>query len=189
MKIPPLVPAVICFDETSKRLGASRPTWPTKSFRKHPWITFVQRSRDARVLVQNEDVRAQIQRAEAALEAIAKVEQKDHIAVGSDQWMRFQRAFREDPRAALQACTGHVWQAIDAAFRPKDQCCRCRCYYQGVELVFNNDESVWGKDTKVTDPGRRTDFCTRSSDKVAGLGPCAEHCLYVEEVLEHKVDV
>ncbi|KAL9065950.1 MAG: hypothetical protein Q9157_007300 [Trypethelium eluteriae] len=180
----PLVPAVVCFDETRKRLGISKPTWPTSIFHEHPWMKFVVKSRDARV--DYDDVQHQFREAQRALNDIAGVEGDGKIQAEASDWIRHRSDFRAKSGQLLAACNEHVWQAIDAGFRQEQQCGRCRCYYSGVDVVYPNDDIKCPKDTKTKEQADHAGQAGQVRRQVRPLGPCAESCLYAEEILASR---
>ena len=171
---PPFVPKTLCFDETSKRIGASKPTWPRSAFSSHKWIRFIVSARDARV--EDELGYAALKRAQDHLDRIAGVCADEPIQGGWHRWTQLRQDL-ERQQSRLDACNQHVWQAIDAQFDEKDQCPRCRCYYSGVRVARDNDENEWTSDTKVS---------IREGGDKRPPGPCAESCLYLEELISRR---
>ena len=154
---PPLVPRTFCFDETRRRLGISKPTWPHGKFAdNHPWPWFITKARDERV--SHKTVQAELKNAGICLDSILKT-------VGKEYLKQIQIEFQNSYHGELQRYRGHTWQAIDAWARPKNQCWRDRCYYNAKLVEI---DGAWeSTDTKLR------------SNRV--YGTCAENCLHAEE--------
>lgn len=190
----PCVPEVICFDETSRTIAASRPWWPSNE-NEDPWQldggqSFFTQSRDSRIC--RELTQYHFVTAEAAFEKLTK-ELYNHgsnetfvrnILFGADihptgcgltkkrrrQLQREQRRFHEEFGTRyfgpLRQYEQHVWQAINGRnFKFKNQCLRCQVYYNA--RLVNENQPVWTADTK--------------SD--SRVGSCAESCLHAEQAI------
>ena len=174
----PLVPHTFCFNETAQILRTSQPVWLSKHLKNHRWPKFVQESRDARVQV--DAVQAQFKKADRALNEIAGVDPTGEIRESdARRWLQLQRDFHNVSGATLRECDGHVCQAVGAAFERKNQCCRYRCYYPGIRLIYKNDEAKRGSDSKVVE----------DNSEGRPSGPCAESCIYVEVFLRKSLAI
>ncbi|KAL9085171.1 MAG: hypothetical protein Q9165_007702 [Trypethelium subeluteriae] len=123
------------------------PTPAESSFRKHAWMKFHRKARDTRV--NNPAVQEEFSKAQKTLDGIVPVRTDEKIEANAERWNQHRQDFQAKSERLLTACNGHVWQAIDASFKTKDQCGRCRCYFSGVEVICPNDGTKPVLDTKT----------------------------------------
>ena len=164
--ISPLVPSTFCFDETSKRLGISKPTWPEGRFKaSHPWYGSIIKVRDE--WVANKLVQEELAESQGLLDEIIKSRPMTEEP-SQAEWDGIRLEIQRKTSGKLQHYEDHVWQATDSWAEPIPQCWRCRCVWN-AKLVEEN--GAWtSKDTK---PPKHRKF-----------GPCAESCLHAEETEE-----
>lgn len=181
-RAPPCVPQVICFDETSLAIGASKPSWPNyqdHKMKKNPWkytdsSDFFTHSRDSRIssMVRKYHFepaahcfdklvfkffmhKAESEQAEKKLFA--------GTAEAADTRAELHDAFGTVYFGPLRQYEHHVWQAIESPrFIYKDQCVRCQVYWNATLVHPNGTERSC--DTKS---------CGR-------IDACAESCLHAE---------
>ena len=164
-ELPPLVPKVVCLDETCQSIGASKPYWYYRSEKLLHWGDFLTKSRDTRILesVINEHFKP----ASTKLDDLrSRLFGNELAPLSCDEWNQLQTGFKSIEIGLMQDLQHHVWQAITADYVYKDQCRRCRCYYS-ASLVHGNDPSG-----SCMDPEAHT---TRN-------GVCAESCLFSEHL-------
>ena len=160
--LPPLVPETLCFDETWQMIGATVPIWPDQP-RIPPWGAFFTRTRDARILgnVMEHDIK----RASRKLNDLkSQLSDGGVSGLSCSQWNQLQKAFQGIEIGRMHRLQQHVWQAVYANFAYKDQCRRCRCYFNATLVQENN-------------PNAGTMDCEKDLKR---CGACAETCLYSE---------
>ena len=174
-RITPCVPQVVCFDETSQVIGATRPSWEIKKDCWNPWIfndktDFFTKSRDARI--PQEIRKHHFQPANEKFDTMTQFSNvfayaKDDLGV-RERRRELRAQFRRECFGPLRRYELHVWQAIDGMTGNfKAPCVRCGTLWNAHLLQ-----------TDMTDQ-RSTD--TYSSERETGA--CAEHCLHAELIL------
>ncbi|KAI9708653.1 MAG: hypothetical protein M1820_003871 [Bogoriella megaspora] len=172
------VPRVICFNETSQSIGATKPQWPAKF---NPWRfdefgDFLAASRDSRISpeIREKDFGPASQAFnELALETFRDGVGSEPVMKGlfastpeaKDNRTKFHTDFGSRYTGPLRSYEQNVWQAIDGCtFEYKDQCVRCQIYWNAVLVNPNSQKGS-------------PDF--ESSSRKA---TCAESCLHAEQV-------
>lgn len=167
------VPNVICFDETSQAIGATRPAWVKEGKYKESWdpwrfnnsANFFTATRDFRI---PPEIRKYHFEPAAQLFDELAIHMRDKLFNSTEEARKrreeFHSAFGRKYFGPLRQYELHVWQAVDGkTFDCKTQCVRCQIYWNAT-LVKPNGVALSTIDTQ-------------SSHRIDA---CAESCLHAE---------